>query len=135
VLVNESLARTYFPGGSAVGSHIQLFAPAEIVGVVGDVRRSGLDAEPQPEVYVPFKQMASGGSPPPPGGALGTSIVVRTAGDPLPLVPFLRQAVLDLDPDLPLDNVATMEARVSASVAGPRFYALLLADLRHGNGG
>jgi putative ABC transport system permease protein len=41
-------------------------------------------------------------------------------------VPFLRQAVIDVDHDVPLDNVMTMEARVSASVAGPRFYALLL---------
>jgi putative ABC transport system permease protein len=55
-----------------------------------------------------------------------TSIVVRSAGDPLALVPFLRQAVLDVDHDVPLDNVMTMDARVSASVAGPRLYAVLL---------
>lgn len=128
VMVNESLARAYFPAGDAVGSRIQLSGPAEIVGVVGDVRHSGLDAEPQPEIYVPLSQTAAGGPPAAPGGLGPTSIVVRTAGDPLPLVPLLRQAVVDIDHDLPLDNVMTMEARLWASVAGPRFYALLLAS-------
>jgi putative ABC transport system permease protein len=124
-VVNESLARQYFAGGRAVGSQIQLFGPepVEIVGVVGDVRHSGLDAEPQPEMYVAFQQVPDRARM---GGPGATSLVVRSAGNPLALVPFLRRAVLDVDPDIPLDNVMTMEARVSASVAGPRFYALLL---------
>jgi putative ABC transport system permease protein len=54
------------------------------------------------------------------------SIVVRTTGDPLALVPFLRQDVLALNPTLPIDNVMTMGARLSSSVAQPRFYALVL---------
>ena len=58
------------------------------------------------------------------GGA--TALVVRASGDPLRVVPFLRRAVMDVDYDVPLDNVMTMEARLSASVAAPRFYALLL---------
>ena len=123
VLVNETLARTYL-GGSAVGQHIQLLGPAEIVGVVGDVRHSGLDTAPQPEMYIAFKQM-----PPTlqgPMGAGATAIVVRAAGDPLQLVPALRQAILQIDPNLPIDNVATMDARLATSVAEPRFYALLL---------
>jgi putative ABC transport system permease protein len=127
VMVNESLARTYFAGSNAVGAHIHLFGPAEIVGVVEDVRHTGLDAEPQPEMYIAYKQMSAGGPPGAPGGGPPTSIVVRAAGDPLALVPLLRQAVLDIDRELPLDNIMTMEARLSASVAGPRFYALMLA--------
>ena len=127
VMINESLARTYFSGSNAVGTHIRLFGPAEIVGVVEDVRHTGLDAEPQPEMYIGFKQMSAGGAPGAPGGGPPTSIVVRAAGDPLALVPLLRQAVLDIDRELPLDNIMTMEARLSASVAGPRFYALMLA--------
>ena len=121
-LVNESLAREYFPQG-AVGGRLQMFgdSPIQIVGVVGDVRYTGLDAAPQPEIYLLLDQL-----PPDGPGAIGrTSIVVRSAGDPLAVVPFLRSAVLDVDPDLPLDDVQTMAARLSSSVAGPRFYALL----------
>ncbi len=127
VLVNESLARTYFSNSNPVGARICLFGPAEIVGVVEDVRHTGLDAEPQPEMYIAFKQMSAGGPPGAAGGGPPTSIVVRAAGDPLALVPLLRQAVLDIDRELPLDNIMTMEARLSASVAKPRFYALMLA--------
>ena len=97
--------------------------PMEVVGVVGDVRHTGLDAEPQPEAYALSRQL-------PPNARFGrggtTALVVRTSGDPLRVVPFLRRAVMDVDHDVPLDNVMTMEARLSASVAAPRFYALLL---------
>ncbi len=123
VVVNEALARQYF-GGHALGARIRTFGdqPIEIVGVLGDVRHNGLDSEPQPEMYISYNQL--------PGrvrfGGGGTSIVVRSAGDPLALVPLVRQAVLGIDPNLPLDNVMTMDQRLSASVAEPRFYALLL---------
>ena len=123
VMVNEALARQYF-GGHALGQRLQMFGPEpiEIVGVLGDVRHNGLDSEPQPEMYISYKQM--------PGrarfGTGATSIVVRSAGDPLALVALVRQAVLGIDPNLPLDNVMTMDQRLSASVAEPRFYALLL---------
>ncbi len=124
VLVNEALSRQYL-GGNAVGRRLQdLFGgeTAEIVGLVGDVRHGGLDREAAPEMYVALAQVPARM----PAGGPSASLVVRTAGDPLQLVPFLRSAVLDIDPDLPLDNVMTMEQRLSASVAEPRFYALLL---------
>jgi putative ABC transport system permease protein len=126
VVVNESLARQYLSGARpAIGTKLQMFGPAamEVVGVVGDVRHTGLDADPQPEAYVAFNQVPDGARVGRPGA---TSIVLRTAGDPLKAVPFLRQTVLEIDPEVPLDNVMTMEARLAASVAGPRFYALLL---------
>ena len=126
VVVSESLARQYLGGvDKAVGTRVQMFGPAplEVAGVVGDVRHTGLDAEPQPEAYVLSRQL-------PPNARIGragtTAIVVRSSGDPLAIVPFLRQAILEIDRDVPLDNVMTMEARLSASVAGPRFYAMLL---------
>jgi len=124
VLVNEALSRQYL-GGNAVGRRLEgIFGgeTAEIVGLVGDVRHGGLDREPAPEMYVTLAQVPAGM----PAGGPSASLAVRTAGDPLQLVPFLRSAVLDIDPDLPLDNVMTMEQRLSASVAEPRFYALLL---------
>ena len=125
-MVTESLARQDLGGvDKAMGTRVQMFGPAplEVVGVVGDVRHTGLDAEPQPEAYALSRQL-------PPNARLGragtTAIVVRSSGDPLAIVPFLRQAILEIDRDVPLDNVMTMEARLSASVAGPRFYAMLL---------
>ena len=124
VLANEALARQYL-GGSAVGRRLQgLFGgeTAEIVGLVGDVRHAGLDREAEPEMYVAMAQVPARM----PAGGPSASLVVRTSGDPLQLVPLLRSAVLEIDPNLPLDNVMTMQQRLSASVAEPRFYALLL---------
>jgi putative ABC transport system permease protein len=126
VVVNETLARQYLSGTArAIGSKLQMFGPSpmEVVGVVGDIHHTGLDTEPQPEAFVVFNQLPDG-IPLGRGGA--TSIVLRTSGDPLRAVPFVRQAVLEIDRNIPLDNVMTMEARLSASVAAPRFYAILL---------
>ena len=121
-VVNEAFASAYFPGDEVVGQRLNLGRgePTEIVGVVGDVHHRGLDSRPQPELYFSYRQSLSG------QGAPRASIVARTTGDPLALVPFLRQDILDLNPSLPIDNVMTMEARLSSSVAQPRFYALVL---------
>ena len=121
-VVNEAFASAYFPGEDVVGRRLNLGRgePLEIVGVVGDVHHRGLDSRPQPEFYFSYRQSLLGQSPP------RVSIVTRTTGDPLALVPFLRQDILDLNPNLPIDNVMTMGARLSSSVAHPRFYALVL---------
>ena len=123
LLVNESLARQYL-GGRALQRRLRGLTgagPFEIVGVVGDVRHAGLDVDPQPEIYMSAVQPGTR-LPPSRGGVLA----VRTANDPLLLVPVLRRILADIDPNLPLDDVATMEQRVSASVAQPRFYTWLM---------
>ena len=126
VVVNEALARQYFDG-RALGRHLNDFLGGgafEIVGVAGDVRSAGLDSEAQPEAFVSYRQipdmmtMAFAG--------FGVTIVGRTEGDPLALVAPLRREVLASDPELPLDDVKTMAARLSASVAEPRFYAAII---------
>jgi ABC-type antimicrobial peptide transport system permease subunit len=82
-----------------------------------------LDAEPSPEVYLSYEQAT---------GRLASAIsgmymIVRSRGvDPLSLVPEIRSIVLAVDPEMPIDDVLTMEQRLSNSVAGPRFYAVLL---------
>ena len=121
-VVNEAFASAYFPGEEAVGQRLNLGRgePTEIVGVVGDVHHRGLDSRPSPELYFSYRQSLLGRSPP------RVSIVARTTGDPLALVPFLRQDIFDLNPTLPLDRVMTMGARLSSSVAQPRFYTLVL---------
>ncbi len=123
VLVNETFARQYFPNESAINREFQAgpSGPSRIVGVVADVRRQGLDSDPQPELYFGFFQA------PRSFGGLPMNFTVRTAGEPTALVPAIRRAALDLDSSLTLDNVRTMEDRLYTSIAGPRFYAVLLA--------
>ena len=123
LLVNESLARQYL-GGQPLQRRLRGLGGAgtfEIVGVVGDVRHAGLDVEPQPEIYI---SAAQAGTRLPP--SLGGVLVVRTANDPVRLVPVLRRILAEIDPNLPLEDVATMDQRVSVSVAQPRFYTWLM---------
>ncbi|MBZ5494935.1 MAG: ADOP family duplicated permease [Acidobacteriia bacterium] len=123
-IVNESMVRRFFPGANPIGRQIDLAGPREIVGVVADVRPQGLDSEPQPELYLPhrqFSRMLMLGGP-----LSAMSIVMRSKGDPLALVPSVRARVAALDSQLPIFNVSTLKQRVSNSVAQPRFYAVLL---------
>jgi len=124
ILVNETFANRYFPNG-AVGQTIQINTPepVEIVGLVGDVLAQGLDTEPEPELYLDRRQVAGvlGNAPPITG-----YFTVRTAADPAAIVGAVRTLVQTLDPQVTVDNVATMEQRLSNSVAQPRFYAVLL---------
>lgn len=129
VVVNETLARTFFPGKSPIGQSMQLGQLAdkdvpwmEIVGVVGDVRHS-LSAEPLAEIYVPYRQ-ADKVLP-----VLLMSMVLRTGGDPLALVPSVRNAVHSIDPNQPVIRVRSMEQQVATSIAQPRFRTLLLSIL------
>jgi predicted permease len=124
VLVNESFVRRYLSGGRAVGARINLDDPApwEIVGVVNDVRHAGLTADASPELYVEYHQSAAVM----PRGLGNIFFTVRTARTPLPLMANVRGLVRQVDPQLVVDNMATMEQRLSASVARPRFYATLV---------
>jgi putative ABC transport system permease protein len=122
VIINRALARRLFPNESAVGKHFQLINPEqtedwrEVVGVVGDVRYSGLDDPGEAAIYTPFAQT--------PG--LWNYLMVRTDVPPQSLVPAIRQAVAAVDPELEAANPQTMEQLISQSIAQPRFYTLLL---------
>ena len=118
--MNETFARSYFPGEPMVGQTLSAFGTTvTVVGVVEDVRHAGLDAEPRPEIYMSPKQSRN-------FTTHRGFLVVRAAADPIALVPELRGIVQSIDPDIPLINVMTMEARVSTSIAQPRFYAWLV---------
>ena len=124
LLVNRSFARRYLGGERAVGTRVNLDGPApwEIVGVVDDVRHAGLTAEPFPEIYVDYRQTGAVM----PRGLRDAFFAVRTTRSPLPLTTSVRGLVRQLDSQLVVDNMATMEQRLSASVARPRFYATLV---------
>jgi len=116
VVVNETMARQYWPGTSPLGNIVGRGGnPYRVVGVVGDVRERHLSEEPLPMVY--RHASISGGS---------FSIVARTTGSPDVLVPLLRDAVQAVDPGIPLTQETTMEALVAASSGAERFRAFLV---------
>jgi len=118
VLINQTLARRYWPGREPLGSRVTVDGTtwATVVGVVGDVRADSIQKEPYPQLYFPFTQM--------PRRAM--FLTVRAAGEPMSLVGSLRREVTALDPDLPLSDVLTMEQRLGSAVAQPRVNVLLL---------
>ncbi|HEV3142237.1 MAG TPA: ABC transporter permease, partial [Vicinamibacterales bacterium] len=123
-IINETLARQYFPGVDPVGRRIKDGGPERpnnhwmtIVGVVGDLPYDGLDARPEPAFYLPFRQARTAGQ----------FVVVRTTAGPESLAAAVRGAVAALDPDLPISSLKTMDARITESVSPPRFRTLLVA--------
>jgi ABC-type lipoprotein release transport system permease subunit len=121
VIVNQSFARRYFPGGRVRGRRILVAwsdeVLAEIVGVAGDVRHNGLTSEPAPTVYLLHAQT--------PGYI--TSLVVRTAGDPNAQAAAIRRAIRDVDPSQAVSAARTMEQYLGDLLARPRMYAALVA--------
>lgn len=121
-LVNETMARRFFPGEDPVGKRLILkkanpvIAP-EIIGVVGDVKGQGLDAEAKAGIFVPYLQAP----------APVMNLVVRSNTDPLSLTAAARGAVRNVDKDQPVDNIATMEQVVLKSTSQQRLNTILLS--------
>lgn len=121
-VINRALADALWPEGDAVGRRFlrgggEDATPTLVVGVVPTARTTSLAEADRPYAYLPFAQAA---------WAERVYAVVRTEGDPLTLVPHLRAAVADLDPALPVDRIATLDERVSRSLAVPRFRVALV---------
>ena len=129
VVINESMARQYFPDRDPIGQRVQLgtapspdFPTMEVVGIVGDVRQS-FEAGGKAEMFVPYEQFPD---PILAGMYLNAALVVRTAGDPTALTSAVREAVREIEPAQPLVNVRTMEAAMAGTVAQPRLQMTLL---------
>jgi ABC-type antimicrobial peptide transport system permease subunit len=90
----------------------------EIIGVVGDVKDYGLDSENRPVFYLPFRQIPSS----------TMNLAVRFEGDPLEQVASVRDAIWDLDKDVPISSIGTLDTRVSDSTSSERFQAILLGS-------
>jgi putative ABC transport system permease protein len=124
VIINEVLAKRFFPNQNPIGRRINpSFATdsrgilmREIVGVVSRVKHNSLNEEAEPEVYIAHAQ-----NPRP-----SPTFAIRTTTDPALLVAAIRGEVQALDKDLPMYNVRTLEQYLSSSVAQPRFNTLLL---------
>jgi putative ABC transport system permease protein len=121
VVINDSMAREYWPSESPIGQRLHFAGPTwrTVIGVVGDVLHEALDGEAKAEMYVPVEQA--------PNTESGPRIVVRTALDTGAAAGELRGAVSAIDPAIPVDRIETMQQLVSGSVAQPRFRTMILA--------
>ena len=122
VVISESMAKQLWPNENPIGRHVTIYmkrenSPSEVIGVVGDVKHAGLDAEIRPTAYWAFPELSFS----------FMTVVVRTDGDPLALAPALRETVLSLDKDQPVADVRSMESLLSASMARTRFATVLMA--------
>jgi putative ABC transport system permease protein len=126
IIVNETLARQFFPNEDAIGKRIhpgistyegEESVMREIVGVVGDVRNRELSTEARPTNYVPQTQTPFG----------QMTMVVRTTNDPHGIASAVRKQVAEMDRELPVFSIKTMDEYRSASVAAPRFNTTLLS--------
>jgi putative ABC transport system permease protein len=124
VLINQTMARQRFgndnPIGRTVRDPLDGVGPGRVIGVVEDVRPGGVDARIRPEIYVDFRQAGSELANVP------MLFTLRTTSDPAAVVARARTLLMRLDPQLILENVATMSQRMSNTVAQPRFYAVVL---------
>jgi putative ABC transport system permease protein len=119
-IISESMARQFYANENPLGQRIRMgngSKPAEIVGIAGDVRDEELESKGRPAVYepaaqVPFDDMYFG---------------IRTAGDPVALIPSVRAAMRELDAELPLVGVGTVDALLATSLSQRRFAMLLMA--------
>lgn len=126
VVINEAMAKTFFPNESPIGKRFQVgTAPdptvpwMEVVGVVGNVRQS-LASDAATEMYVPFRQ-ADAVLP-----VYTLSMVLRTEGNPKAIANEVQGAIHQVNPNQPVVKIRSMEENVAASIAQPRFRTLLL---------
>jgi len=139
-IINETMARQYWPGENALGRRFKLGGPEDtdspwrqIVGIVGDVRQMGLDEPVKAEMYMPYQQVKNN------LWYIPRDLAIRTNSETSTLVGSVRQIIREVDPDQPVSNVATMAEVLGEEAAQRRMgmitlvgfaaLALLLASL------
>lgn len=118
LMINEALARRYWPNENPIGRHIALGtrAPSEIVGVAGNVKNKSLALDAEPQIYIPFPQLPWG----------DMNLLVRTATEPHSMISTINAQVTGIDPDQPVTNVQTMDELLDKSRAQPRLVTLIV---------
>jgi putative ABC transport system permease protein len=126
-IVNETMARQYWPGENALGRRFKLGDPddkdapwIQIVGVVGDIRQMGLDEPVKAEMYFPYEQIKDQSWYTP------RDLVIRTSSETSSLVGAVRQVIREVDPDQPVSNIATMSEVLSTEAAERRMGMIML---------
>jgi putative ABC transport system permease protein len=121
-VINRSLARRLDPGGDAVGKRVRLLVPGvepvprTVVGVVEDVKYTGLSQDGEIAIFTPWSQ-----TPWP-----GMYVAVRTRGEPMELARAIRETITAVDPSQSVMAMRSMEEVTAESLVGPRFYGLML---------
>ncbi|WP_394833769.1 ABC transporter permease [Pendulispora rubella] len=138
VVINETMARSFFPTEDAIGKRLQLYntapvgeSPVEqtIVGVVADSKQGGLEAPVGSEVYIPVQQITQIHNAAPNGESFlprAMNLMVRVDGDPRSMFATLRAHVASLDENLAVVRMQTMDSTVYDAIAKPRFVTTLL---------
>jgi len=128
MVVNETMARTYWPDGRALGGQVRVGGDmarpkAVVVGIVADERHNGVTAAAKEKFFVPHSQwhVVTNGSL-----IRNAFIVVRTSGDPLAAASPVREVLRQIDPNLPVSGVRTMDEVVATALATPRLTGFLL---------
>lgn len=120
MMVNEAFVREHFGGQNPIGKKLKLGwggdAPKEIVGIVGNVRHRSLSDSARAEMYVPQSQF----------GNAGITLIVRTQSSPESLTNSIKQQIRELDPELPVTEIRTLEKYRDQALALPRFNTFLL---------
>jgi putative ABC transport system permease protein len=122
VVVNQSFVRNVLGGGDPLGLRLHVFGASDlstIVGVVGDLKMSRLDAAPDPEVLIPYQLI-------PYNGLRRMNVIVKASGSSRALLPEVRRAVQRIDPSQPPFGATTLEDALADSIAPRRFNLLLL---------
>jgi putative ABC transport system permease protein len=128
-IISNVLAHRYWPDKNPIGAHIKIDdnnqAPreVEIIGVVGDVRHTGLNEEPSPEIYVPISQLPEENVP---LIANNMNWVIRTSAEPLSLAAAVRREIQSVDGNIPTSYTKSMEQFLSSSLAPQRFNLFFL---------
>ena len=123
-VISQSLANLFWPGENPIGKRFRIsFTPEtvrEVIGVVGDIRDRGLQIlEPVAMLYVPVRQ----------DDMSGVSLVVRGEGEVTPLAPAISKVLAEIDPELPIRNIRTMDEVVAISLSQQRYSMWLFAAL------
>jgi putative ABC transport system permease protein len=119
-VIGETTAKRGWPGQNAIGKRFRLGVQpdrlVEVIGVVGDVRNMSLERSPSLAVYLPYWQ----------GFLNSTAFALKTTADPVAATTAVRAAIAQIDSEIPIESIRTMDSVVSASVPGPSFQASLL---------
>jgi putative ABC transport system permease protein len=118
MIIGQTMAQRFFPDQDPLGNQIVLWGTNwDVVGVAGDVREFGLAADIPNVFYIPARQV----------GPPRLQFMVRTAGDPTDMAPALREAVWEVDREIPISRFQDMETRIANSLSQPRFRMILVA--------
>lgn len=131
VVINQTMAKRFWPNESAIGKRIQLdYVPdeplREVVGVAGDIRMNRQQRQLRPSIYVPYLQQTPRWMGAGYAMRAGMFFILRTKGKPMSVVTSLRQAVAEVDRNKPVANIRTVEQYLDQQVQYVRLYVLLL---------